>query len=103
MCAVSMVGDFYRDKWTVPGTGPLYPNPVYPPINPLGQLNPVTREEFDNLRKEVLDMKELLKRAKEYDEKTGQPDCEMDEKMEILRKVAKMVGVDLDDVLGSKK
>lgn len=47
-------------------------------------------------------MKALLKRAKAYDEKNGEPNCEMDEKMAILRKVADMVGIKLDDILGSK-
>ena len=42
---------------------------------------------------------ELLKRAKKYDEDNGEPDCEIDEKMDVLRKVAKLVGVDLDEVL----
>ena len=30
----------------------------------------------------------LLKRAKKYDEENGEPNCEMDEKMALLRKVA---------------
>jgi hypothetical protein len=47
-------------------------------------------------------MKALLKRAKEYDERNGEPECEMDEKMAVLRKLAEMVGVNLDDVLGPK-
>lgn len=97
MCTMSMIGDFYRDKWTqaaVPMPGISYP--YSPPL----VAPPVTREEFNALRRDVLEMKELLKRAKEYDERNGEPNCEMDEKMEILRKVAKLVGVSLDDVTG---
>lgn len=48
-------------------------------------------------------MKALLKRAKEYDERTGQADCEHDDKMDILRRVGKLVGIDLDDVIGAQK
>ena len=46
---------------------------------------------------------QALRLPKEYDERTGQPDCEVDEKMDLLRKVAKLVGIDLDDVLKPKK
>lgn len=91
MCIVSMVGDFYNDKWT---KGNFASPPVFYP--------PVSREEFDALKREVQDMKELLKRAKVYDEQNGEPDCQMEEKLEVLRKVAEMVGVDLSDVIGDK-
>jgi hypothetical protein len=97
MCAVSMAGDFYRDKWN------QTPHPFPTPL-PLYTLPPppVTREEFDQLKREVLDMKELLKRAKKYDEDNGEPNCEIEDKMDFLRKVAALVGVNLDDVIGKK-
>lgn len=87
MCAVSFVGDFYSDKWRQPNYGPIYVTG-----------NEVTRFEFDALKKEVLEMKELLMRAKKYDEETGQPDCEMEDKVALLKKVAELVGVDLKEV-----
>lgn len=94
MCTVSMIGDHYRDKWAP--AAPAYPaTPNIPLI-----INPVTREEFDALRRDVLEMKALLRRAKAYDEANGEPDCEMDEKLAVLKKVAELVGVDLSDVLG---
>ena len=93
MCVVSMIGDHYRDKWI--DRWPTLPN--WPPATVT--VTAISRQEFDDLKKEVSEMKELLKRAKEYDERTGQPDCEIDEKMDLLRKVAKLVGVDLDDVI----
>ncbi len=92
MCTVSMIGDFYDDKWkkTVPAdTTGIWSTPP-------------TRQEFEELKKEVLDMKELLKRAKKYDNDNGEPNCEIEDKMEFLRKVAQMVGIDLDDILGEK-
>lgn len=91
MCTVSMIGDFYRDKWKE--------QTWFPPGHYVTPISPVSREEFDALKKEVLDMKELLKRAKAYDERNGEPDCEIAEKMDLLRKVAEMVGVNLEDVL----
>jgi hypothetical protein len=36
---------------------------------------------------------------KEYDAATGQPDCEMDDKVELLKRIAELVGVDVREVL----
>ena len=107
MCVTSMIGDHYRDKWTSPqwprnpfdnGTGGTDTSVVIVPQLP----SPISREEFDQLKRDVLEMKALLKRAKEYDERNNEPECEVDEKMDLLRKVAKLVGIDLDDVIGPK-
>lgn len=92
MCVVSMIGDHYFYKWK--------DNTYY--NTPLRTYGDVSRYEFEELKKEVLEMKELLKRAKLYDEENGEPDCEIDEKMKFLRKVSESVGIDLDDVLGEK-
>ena len=88
MCTVSMVGDHYKDIWE-------------PKID-FGRISvshPVTRQEFDELKRQVHEMVMLLKRAKLYDEENGEPECETDEKMELLRKVAELVGVNLEDAL----
>ena len=58
-----------------------------------------SQQEFDELKRQVDEMKLLLARAKKYDEENNEPDCEIDEKMKILRAVAAVVGVSLDDVL----
>ena len=47
-------------------------------------------------------MIELLRLGKEYDAEHGEPDCELDEKMAFLRKVAARVGVDLDEEMAKK-
>lgn len=121
MCTVSMVGDHYRDIWE---DKPWYPN-VQPYVRPLPPVDPgilpwrppapapapfvnpcmpaVSREEFDELKRQVNEMVLLLKRAKMYDEQNNEPHCEMAEKMDLLRKVAKLVGIDLDDVLKPKE
>jgi hypothetical protein len=84
-----MVGDHYRDKW--------FPMPQVPDSNFKFFIDPEapTRAEFDALKREVEEMKTLLIRAKKYDEDNGEPDCEMSEKVEILKKVAELVGVEL--------
>lgn len=103
MCVVSMVGEFYGDKWKRrwPNTWPYIPPYVpTPPIVPIPVVpDGISKEEFEELKKEVLDMKELLKKAVKYDEENGEPDCHMDEKVAALKKVAELVGVDLSDVL----
>lgn len=101
MCVVSMVGDHYGDKWGK--RWPLIPDRI-PSLLPIDTIYPdpvpeVSRAEFDELKKEVAEMIALLKRAKKYDKDNGEPDCELDEKMALLRKVAKLVGVDLDKAL----
>ena len=76
MCVVSMIGDHYSDKWK-----DLYPFPVIPveptstPSNPSVFYELVSREEFEALKKEVLEMKQLLKKAIKYDQENNQPDC----------------------------
>lgn len=106
MCAVSNVGDRFRDRFY---ERPWFPNTptVPPPANPIDWSNllkvaepQITRAEFDTLKADVAEMKELLKAAKKQDDEAGTPMCEMEEKMALLRAVAKIVGVSLDDVIG---
>jgi hypothetical protein len=86
-----MIGDHFNDKWTQPPYQQIFTN-----------IPDVSRAEFEALKKEVEEMKALLKRAKEYDEKNNEPNCEIEEKMAMLRKFADAVGIDLDDVIKKK-
>lgn len=92
MCVVSMVGDFYRDRFVL--EQPHWQNIV---------SNPVSRDEFDALKREIETMKALLIKAKQYDDERGERNCETDEKFDLLRKIADAVGVDLEDVLAKKR
>jgi hypothetical protein len=91
-----MVGDFYQEKWR-----PLE-NYIDRTQNQYTFTTGVSQEEFDKLKQEVKDMKELLKRAKIYDEQNNEPDCEIEGKIALLRDIAKVVGIDLDEVLKKK-
>lgn len=105
MCVVSMIGDHYRDKWADIWPGIKVPDSVEYPgkgVQPFNPIPVISRDEFDALKKDVEEMKALLKRAKEYDERNNEPDCKIEEKMALLRKVARMVGIDLDDVIGPR-
>jgi hypothetical protein len=95
MCVVSMIGDHYGER--IPQQ---YPWVVQPNVNTNPLYSPVTREEFNSLKRDIEEMKALLLRAKQYDEEHGEPDCEMEEKVEMLKRVAEMVGVDLYEVFG---
>lgn len=95
MCAVSNIGDFYGR--TVPERYP-WVQPNLP--NTVITLPPeITKAEFDALKREVEELKKLLTAAKAFDAATGQPDCEQDEKVALLKRIAELVGVDLDEVL----
>lgn len=102
MCVVSMVGD----DWTrrLPGQHPWiddireWPYPSQPSPIPNTNYPEVSREEFDKLKKDVEEMKKQLEKAKAQDIADGAPDCEMEEKVALLKKIAELVGVDLSTV-----
>ncbi len=101
MCTISMVGDWANNKWRKePWYPPFVPQqPNQPQADPIKiDLGQVTKEEFEALKKEVQELKDLLTRAKEYDERTNQPNCEMEEKVALIKAVAKAVGVNLEDI-----
>ena len=91
MCTVSMIGDHYGDKWK-----DQYPWVVTPNVEIY-----VSKEEFEKLKAEVKEVKELLLRAKKYDAEHNEPDCSMDEKVALLKKISELVGVDLEDIFSS--
>ena len=86
MCVVSMVMEHKWDEWyrRYPITVPLPPWSVPAPQPPMP-----TREEIEEFRR-------LLERAREYDKRTGQPDCEMEEKRQKLKELADLLGVKID-------
>jgi hypothetical protein len=87
-----MIGDHFQDKWTQPDYNRYFNYPY-------NQLLPgVSKEEFEKLKKEVEEMKQLLIKAKIYDEQNHEPNCEMEDKISLLKKIAELVGVDLKEV-----
>lgn len=89
MCAVSAIGD----QWT--GNPP--PN-ILPYIVPTYIGPSVSRQEFEVLKKEVEALKKELEKAKQEDIDNGEPDCEMEEKIAIFRRLGELFGVDFDEV-----
>ena len=97
MCVVSMVGDHYGDKWDQ-YRRQITPFPTVYPTQTAPQI--INTIELQKLREEVQEMKELLKKAIQYDKDNNQPDCEKPEKIAFLKRMAEMVGITLDDVFG---
>lgn len=120
MCTVSNVGDYWRDRLpnTHPWVVPYNPNPIpginpspMPGINP-GMIDPlnnrtvivqtippeVSKADIEALRNELEELKKLLKAAMKFDQATGQSECHMDAKVQMIKDVAKLVGVDMDEV-----
>lgn len=91
MCTVSMVTGYWQEN-NLPK--------VPPGLSHAGwNLNSVTREEFEALRKEVLELKKLLEAAKAYDNATNQHNCQKEENVKIIKQIAENLGVDLNDLL----
>jgi hypothetical protein len=97
MCVVSMVIDHYTDEWDrrryPPSTSPIWPPQQYEPW-PLLEPYPaptVTPQEIE-------EFKRLLDRAREYDRKNNEPDCELEDKRKKLKDLAKELGVEIDFV-----
>jgi hypothetical protein len=96
---MSNIGDEWQDRWQRPNYIPSTTGTASEPVVNWKFSN-ISREEFEALKKDVEELKRLLINAKELDEITGQPDCEMEEKVELIKRIAKEVGVDLEEVFG---
>ena len=104
MCAVSAVIDNWKNTFQLPTT-PTIPISFPPQPSPFklhDDMQYVSKKEFDKLKREFEALKTLLLAAKKYDEETNQPDCEMAEKVALVRKVADQLGVNVDEVFGEK-
>jgi hypothetical protein len=97
VCVYSLIADHTIDKWTNPPywqpvsapSGVPIPNIVFHyPLDPI-LPSPLTQEEVNDLRK-------LLERAKKYDQETGQKDYELEDKKNLLKELAKQMGVELE-------
>lgn len=100
MCVVSVIGDHYHQKWNQPDYRDLIQRAQQNQTSTtLGAFIQISRVEFDALKKEVEEMKVLLAKAIEYDKKNNEPECQVEEKLATLKKVAELLGVDLSDII----
>lgn len=84
MCTVSMIMDHYREQWQ-PRLDQVIP---YQGTTTIMLQPAITPEEIAEFRK-------LLERAREYDRKNNEPDCELDEKKQALLAIAAKLGVEI--------
>lgn len=105
MCVVSMITEYYRDKWY-----PYVPQPLYPQYYPQdypSQQDTTDTQKWKNLfnpqppqppsisPEEVKEFRRLLDRAREYDKRNGEPACEQAEKVAALKAIAKALELDI--------
>ena len=86
MCVSSMVMDHYREKWT---PYVQQPSPQIVPWPFPVQTQPAITDA------EIAEFRKLLERAREYDKRNNEPDCEIDEKRQAIIAIAKQLGVEI--------
>lgn len=105
MCVVSAVTDHYTGKWPnqFPNVWPQINPNVHPSNPPFTGVSSKTKNdiaietlqrEVAELTKQVEELIDLMPVLKKYDEDNNEPDCEMDEKVELIRKLCDALGVD---------
>lgn len=103
MCVYSMVIDGTLENWrkNYPNIQPWNPPETYPFAGTASNIfEPMaTKEELDLLRRDFEDFKTLVKKAIEYDKRSNQPNCESEDKLELVKNIAKLIGVDIADIL----
>lgn len=107
MCIASFIGNDYSKKWS---TSPLTPytqiptDSLVPDPERFSAIlgNPVSRHEFDALKKEVTELHTLLEKAKHFDKDHDEPNCEMEEKIATVKAVGNLLDIDFGDVFDSK-
>lgn len=106
MCVMSMVMDHFGDEWErrwqqwqhqpwqpyiTPWTQP-YVKPWTQPLQPIVPAKPSITDE------EVAEFRRLLDRAREYDKRNNEPDCELEEKRDRIKKLAEELGQKIEFV-----
>lgn len=110
MCVVSMVIDHFQDKWSPPWwpvdvpTMPNYPGVLprvpkrYQPWPTDDGLKPVPVPPSPITPAEIAELRKLLDRAREYDKRNSEPDCESADKTKKLLDLVKQLGGDVEAV-----
>jgi hypothetical protein len=104
MCVVSMIIDHYGDKWRDRYPDWQSPQPYTPTETPEKQrrrfmefverTKPVEVPAISQA--EIEEFRQLLERAREYDKRNNEPECELDEKKEAVKQIAKQLGVEIN-------
>jgi hypothetical protein len=94
MCVFSMIAQDRIDKWQDYWPPPM--SPAVPTIPTIPWTVPVTPPVRVPTQEELDEFYRLLKKAREYDRKNNEPDCEDNDKKRILREMADKLGVEIN-------
>jgi hypothetical protein len=98
MCVVSFVSDrFVERQWPE-----YWPSNAQPPILP-DILEGLNNAEIQRLKSEIVKLKQELEEARKQDIKDGNPDCHVEDKVAIIKGLAKALDVDLGNVFEGHK
>lgn len=99
MCVVSMISDEFSKSQK-----PLLPPFIDEKKDPKEWVSNfrdiVSNETIEKLKAEIKILERLLIAAIDYDARTGQPECEVAEKVAFLKAVAKALDFDLSHIGG---
>ncbi len=101
MCVYSMIVQDRTDKWrkqfpwTTTGGNDQWPGAGGSGSLPFAPYSPPPAPTPE----EIAEFRRLLEKAREYDKRTKQQDCESAEKIDQLRKIAVALGLNPDDVI----
>lgn len=90
MCAASVILDYFYDKWRNPPYQFREANVFEWPDDYYKQDIMVPPQE------EIEEFQKLYSSLKDYDEKSGQPDCELEEKKNKIKKLASELGIQIN-------
>lgn len=103
MCVYSMVMDDWNRR-NGQAVEPLITGDYFKIVTDQSSVTKRDLEDLrDEFRKELRSLKKLLKAAAQYDDESGQPDCEQEEKIALIRKLAAALEVDMEDCLPKKR
>ena len=97
MCVTSMIGDGWGQKFPPHPSYPTYPSDGPTPKQstfPSMFEQSVTRTEWEDIWTELTQLKELLVKAKQYDDAHNEPNCEMEEKVALIKKFGEIFSID---------
>lgn len=91
MCVYSMIIDHFNDKWYERWNKNIEPVIVPTPVTPF-----IPEPQPQITQEELKEFKQLLERARKYDQENNQPDCELEEKKTLIKDLAKKLGVEIN-------